>query len=689
MAQTKVEVQGGEIALRNSHGDIVIIPRGKVAHIKSLIKSGCNECVDGEVSRLPKAASIAQDGSVIQNQPDPENKNPFFRMINAVKDSDIYKETKKTTEGVIQDVKDFDFDKWVNTPDETRNFDIASTDEVYNQAKARRLHKRTLQGKPTSIADGNNYKNVAGESFDEDGEYLSMTTNLPEVVINANESGEAMINYFEPDRLLTGVEGFEESDDIDPAKFSIGANKVGTIKGGRKQFTEKPENASDAVGPQCTKFVCDELINKYDIKIDKPTSTTGDAWERMEHMPDQYRKVWSIFNENNRMPSITSLEETEFMVQTELDLGERHPDTGRKLRKFERKKLQESYDVKMGARSRRGKVIDTLMETAVDPKDPARREILESLSPTSVVNIYNPGSSFSNEAWDDTRDQTPGSHFGYIVEDAQGKKFVMHKYGGIKRTPLEQLITGKNKNGLIIHAASNNDDFSKEIKMSQYTSMMNNVEGIKNSDSALLTTDMNVMTGYAKHYSAQLANAEGIDLSYKNQQELMRASVLIINQESGGGTLKYYKWVRDLLGPVADMREAFGGEEASAGPSRTKPRTNFSKEQRDYYGINKSNLKDIGHLGAKTAVKAVQLKLLDSYSRLAKIQKNDKEVKLTNNELWKLAIFSHNTGNVPNSLRKYKTYEGVIGAYEKEAKEGNKKFSLYNPVTNFDIIKFD
>lgn len=58
-----VEVEGGELAIRNKKGDVVIIPKGNKKWVEQKLKEKCYECIDKFVSKLPTAASKAQDGS--------------------------------------------------------------------------------------------------------------------------------------------------------------------------------------------------------------------------------------------------------------------------------------------------------------------------------------------------------------------------------------------------------------------------------------------------------------------------------------------------------------------------------------------------------------------------------------------------------------------------------------------------
>lgn len=62
-----IEVEGGEIAIRNSHGDLAIIPKDKRDWVKQKLSEGCHGCIDSLVETLPVASQYAQDGTVYPN----------------------------------------------------------------------------------------------------------------------------------------------------------------------------------------------------------------------------------------------------------------------------------------------------------------------------------------------------------------------------------------------------------------------------------------------------------------------------------------------------------------------------------------------------------------------------------------------------------------------------------------------
>jgi len=61
----QIEVEHGELAVRNSNGDIAIIPKHMVPEVRGMIQDGCHGCLDNYISTLPKMKDYAEDGTLI------------------------------------------------------------------------------------------------------------------------------------------------------------------------------------------------------------------------------------------------------------------------------------------------------------------------------------------------------------------------------------------------------------------------------------------------------------------------------------------------------------------------------------------------------------------------------------------------------------------------------------------------
>lgn len=79
-----IEVEGGEIAIRNSHGDLAIIPKDKRDWVKQKLSEGCHSCIDSLVETLPVMEDYASDGSIMPN----DNEDNFkYKSYTAAQDN--------------------------------------------------------------------------------------------------------------------------------------------------------------------------------------------------------------------------------------------------------------------------------------------------------------------------------------------------------------------------------------------------------------------------------------------------------------------------------------------------------------------------------------------------------------------------------------------------------------------------
>ena len=88
--KTKVKAQGGELVLRNEHGDTIIVPREKRKEaMKALLKDD-HRAIDSLALQLPKASRYAAGGTVIKDRDpgDPTLLKPQpYRPSNTVLDA--------------------------------------------------------------------------------------------------------------------------------------------------------------------------------------------------------------------------------------------------------------------------------------------------------------------------------------------------------------------------------------------------------------------------------------------------------------------------------------------------------------------------------------------------------------------------------------------------------------------------
>lgn len=71
-----IEVEGGEIVIKNSFGDIAIIPKKDKTKLEDFIKNKCWDCIDNYVSNLPNTGTYAKKGLVKPGDPPTKWKVP-------------------------------------------------------------------------------------------------------------------------------------------------------------------------------------------------------------------------------------------------------------------------------------------------------------------------------------------------------------------------------------------------------------------------------------------------------------------------------------------------------------------------------------------------------------------------------------------------------------------------------------
>ena len=66
--QKRIEVEKGELALRNNVGDLAIIPANKREDVLRLLEDNDYDAIDKIVRRLPSMSDYAEDGTIYPNE---------------------------------------------------------------------------------------------------------------------------------------------------------------------------------------------------------------------------------------------------------------------------------------------------------------------------------------------------------------------------------------------------------------------------------------------------------------------------------------------------------------------------------------------------------------------------------------------------------------------------------------------
>ena len=63
-----IEAEGRELVLRNSYGDIIIVPKKDRELILGYLKKECHSCIDEYAQKLPTMKDYAQGGTQVPKE---------------------------------------------------------------------------------------------------------------------------------------------------------------------------------------------------------------------------------------------------------------------------------------------------------------------------------------------------------------------------------------------------------------------------------------------------------------------------------------------------------------------------------------------------------------------------------------------------------------------------------------------
>jgi hypothetical protein len=139
--KAKINVEGGEILIRNTNGDYAVIPKKDVEKVTRLIKERCFDCIDNYVSTLPRYSDYAEDGTLIP-RPGlfiPDENNTEEANIEKIDKQPLLEETQETT---VEKVKPKTKEKSETEPEEVPSY---IRDAINEQLKGNFSKKRKTE----------------------------------------------------------------------------------------------------------------------------------------------------------------------------------------------------------------------------------------------------------------------------------------------------------------------------------------------------------------------------------------------------------------------------------------------------------------------------------------------------------------------------------------------------------------
>lgn len=292
-------------------------------------------------------------------------------------------------------------------------------------------------------------------------------------------------------------------------------------------------------------------------------------------------------------------------------------------------------------------------------------KILSSIQPGSVVTLLYPGSDKFDIAKKESNGKVLSTHIGDVIE-RDGKLYIRDNvHGRIKERPLEDVINGKQRDGVLITGIINypNDGYD-------YTDLS---ELGYSYSPELLRNDRIGSKAMYRALSAIKKNEENLIKDGISKEELEQYKDIvqgILYKESGGGTADNYlkdannyslKHSIDAISykqPSLDRFESKGMSNIKYFGNRGDGKPFFTKEELSKYGIDEANYTDYKKMetpevsGVMSIValhkKAKELK--EIMSDLPYSIKNDKKLF----EALLISSWNQGTKNIRANVNKYK-----------------------------------
>ena len=169
-----IEVEGGEIAIKNKAGDLVIIPKSKASWVKQKLKEGCHSCIDALVETLPVMEDYAQDGSIYptDTKGNPTRKETFTQWgervrklapnLDYTKDNGIYNYRGAYEAGLEPE--------WV---EEDKSYHLGSRNPITGEILKSEKHPSFKQSVDADMKIGyETYRGIDGKIYSHDRAYL-------------------------------------------------------------------------------------------------------------------------------------------------------------------------------------------------------------------------------------------------------------------------------------------------------------------------------------------------------------------------------------------------------------------------------------------------------------------------------------------------------------------------------------
>jgi hypothetical protein len=690
----KVEVEGGELAVRNSNGDIAIIPIKYRREAEDMIKEGCHDCLDNLIATLPTASNYAEAGALFEKEPPPtelptvevfaKGKNFTSRAVTESTNANInaeaeYKISRYNEQIKIKEEekrKEEQYKENYKQQEKTQKEklfiieDIKSDTDLYNLSKEdiKKVQKELKsKGELTSentTVDSKNKEDVM------ELQNLLKSKGYDLGKYGKNKDGVDGVNGKMTKAALKDYNQNKEIDGI------VGAKTLQSFRNFKSGNDDKIKDLSK------------ELVNKSELEIQ---TTLQDK--------DYFKAKEGDFNYN--VDNILLREqESEFKVNKEdkCSSGECAFYVNEQIEEKIKTKGREDIGAYGDAWTIRDNLVASGAESIYNVF-PSKKEgninpneyISEltnrpvNINPSSlksgdVVNLYYGGSRNSNKAYEEGS-SVFSTHLGIIKKGEDGNLYMEHNVGGeIKQEPINALLNNKSvtSTGKPLRAtAITRPNYNiKEAKLYEPTDSKLNLDNVSNLNTSL--TSKKAAEGNQVLINNKNVLLKDIPINDDEFNNLVKAVRIIGWKESN-----YQENPKTNFKSIgSNVREVIGGRESSEGYTQLKDKENLNKKIRENININNESLKDI----KKSAI-ATMYALSTKYLKI-KASLND-DVNLLPNELTTLALISWNepVDKVIETINKHKTLDRTVKRYQDAYgydENGKTKFPYDLAVTGFN-----
>jgi len=242
-----IEVEGGEIAIRNSHGDLAIIPKDKRNWVKQKLSEGCHNCIDSLVETLPVMEDYAQDGTIVSELYKQKTGKDWSTAKQEGLTTGNYEDNMKLRQRLLSG--EFD-NKQINTNtyanNSTKSFSTSVENQDYTKAKdfneAFKIARNQLGSNQIFEYQGRKYgTNLKGEKFEPSDEVLAKANmNKPEVKERLQQQNRMTTSVYSDKQTIKLEPEYQDWDKIKKRKQEINKmNQADIIKEYHKGSNEQ------------------------------------------------------------------------------------------------------------------------------------------------------------------------------------------------------------------------------------------------------------------------------------------------------------------------------------------------------------------------------------------------------------------------------------------------------------------